>query len=127
MFWSWIFLCKLWEFQVQLKRLVVFRGENFISFCNRSFYANQIFYRSYVNRQHFRLRSFASSCKTVQFKTCIWVAKAPVCSGGISVIFILYISLKSQNITENDSWIELSLLQHQYLQETNSVGWWLIT
>ena len=26
-----------------------------------------IFYRSYVNRQHFRLRSFASLCYTVQY------------------------------------------------------------
>ena len=30
------------------------------------FLAYQIFYRSYVNRQHFRLRSFASLCYTVQ-------------------------------------------------------------
>ena len=30
------------------------------------FLADQIFYRSYVNRQHFRLRSFASLCSAVQ-------------------------------------------------------------
>ena len=31
------------------------------------FLADQIFYRSYVNRQHFRLRSFASLCSAVQY------------------------------------------------------------
>ena len=31
------------------------------------FLAYQIFYRSYVNRQHFRLRSFASLCSAVQY------------------------------------------------------------
>ena len=33
------------------------------------FLADQIFYRSYVNRQHFRLRSFASLCYTLQLAT----------------------------------------------------------
>ena len=31
------------------------------------FLADQIFYRSYINRQHFRLRSFASLCSAVQY------------------------------------------------------------
>ena len=63
------------------------------------FLADQIFYRSYVDRQHFRLRSFASLCSTV---LCQSVREPAVSASQPYQAGQLVLSLTSQSISQSN-------------------------